>query len=117
MNDSLIEYFSLFRDESFIFHGEDEGKRVIGLYNRGKINPKEPDLRLYYFNAAGEREEREFLALWTKESKTGRKYLIGNKDGVHYVGLINFNRLDNSEPYLTIYWVLKKYNKGDFKNE
>lgn len=109
--DILTEIIKLYRDEHFMFHGiEDggEGKRVLGIYNRGKVNPKEPDLRLYYYDEyTGYRSEREFLALWVKESRTGRKYLIGNKDGICYIGLINLNRFDDTEPYLTIYYVIK----------
>lgn len=109
--DMLIECFSLQRDEYFTFFGNDEGRIIQGLYNRSKINPLEPDLRLYYISEDGEREDREFLALWLKLSRTGRKYLIGNKNGNCYIGLLNLNRLDDSDPYITIYQVLK-FNKG-----
>lgn len=106
--DLMIECFPLFRDESFNFYGNDEGKAVVGCYNRGKTNPKEPDLRLYYFDeTTGERSEREFLAMWLKTSRNGRKYLIGNSNGVCYIGLINLNRIDDTEPYLTIHYVIK----------
>lgn len=110
--DLLCECFHLYRDENFLFRGVDEGysepRQVIGCYNRGKVNPKEPDLRLYYFDEnTGERSEREFLALWVKISRTGRKYLIGNSNGICYIGLINLNRFDDTEPYLTIYYVMK----------
>lgn len=108
MNDILTECFPLYRGDDYVFHGWDDGaeKNVIGFYNRQKINPQEPDLRLFYTSASG-REEKPFLSLWLKTSRTGRKYLIGNSDGVCYVGLIHFNRLDDSEPYLTIYYVIK----------
>lgn len=112
--DILIELFSLFRDESFNFHGIDEenGKTVIGFYNRQKINPKEPDLKLYYWSAEDAKDDEPFLSLWCKVSeRTGRKYLIGNKDGLCYIGLLNLNRLDNTEPYLTIYIVLKEQKR------
>lgn len=111
--DILIEMFSLFRDENFNFHGADDetGQNIIGFYNRYKINPKEPDLKLYYYNSAG-KEKEPFLSLWCKVSeRTGRKYLIGNKDGVCYLGLLNLNRLDETEPYLTIYYVIKEHKK------
>ena len=106
--DILIECFSLYRDENFNFYGTDDlGNKMVGFYNRGKINPLEPDLRLYYIKN-GRREEKEFLSLWCKEGRTGRKYLIGNaKDGFCYIGLINFNRLDDSEPYLKICYKIK----------
>lgn len=110
--DMLIECFTLQRDENFIFHGIDEGQIIQGLYNRSKINPKEPDLRLYHISKYGERDDREFLALWLKTSQTGRKYLIGNRDGLCYLGLLNLNRLSEDEPYITIYQVLKFNNKG-----
>jgi hypothetical protein len=111
IKDTLMECFSLFRDnETYSFYGydEEEGKSIIGKYNRQKINPREPDLRLYYTG-----EEKEFLSLWVKIGKTGRKYLIGNKNGFHYVGLINFNPLDESEPYLKIFIVIKGVSKNE----
>lgn len=99
MKDTLLECFKLYRDKDFMFYGtdEDNGKRIVGKYNRGKINPKEPDLRLYYVG-----DDKEFLSLWCKVSQTGRKYLIGNNNGLCYVGLINLNRLDDREHYITI---------------
>ena len=109
MRDMLIECFSLYRNEDLIFHGRDEDGRIIhGYYNRGKINAKEPDLRLYY-DGNNRTTGGEFLSLWMKISKTGRKYLIGNdkENGICYIGLLNLNRFDDSEPYLTIYQVLK----------
>lgn len=111
--DCLIECFPLFRDEHFNFSGVDEenGKTVLGFYNRQKINPNEPDLKLYYWSAEHAKSDEPFLSLWCKVSdRTGRKYLIGNKNGVCYIGLLNLNRLDESEPYLTIYIVLKENN-------
>lgn len=109
--DRLMEMFSLYRDEHLNFYGNDNGIQIQGFYNRGKINPLEPDLRLYYIKN-GRREEKEFLSLWCKVSRTGRKYLIGNVEGVCYVGLINFNRLEASDPYLTIYFKLTNNNES-----
>lgn len=104
MKDILVECFPLYRDKDMVFHGFDEetGKNVIGKYNRGKLNPKEPDLRLYYPG-----EDKEFLSLWLKESAKGIPYLIGNRNGCSYIGLIHFNKLSDEEPYLTVYFVLK----------
>lgn len=115
--DFLLMLFSLFRDESYNFFGADEeGNCIQGIYNRTKINPKEPDLRLYHWSLPEGRSEKEFLSLWLKVSQNGIKYLIGNEGGKHYIGLINHNRLSDDEPYLTIFQVLKT-NKGAFNNE
>lgn len=105
--DKLITCSQLYREEeTFTFYGEFEERSIIGKYNRSKVNPKEPDLRLYYRDAPP--GTKEFLALWLKESPiTGRRYLIGNADGMQYVGFINDNRLDDNEPYLTLCYVLK----------
>lgn len=110
--DQLMFLFELYRDEQHVFHGydEEEEKTVFGYYNTGKINPKEPDLRIYY----GDQDrstETEYLAMWCKISHTGRKYLIGNRDGTCYIGLINLNRLSESDPYITIYLVMKTVKK------
>lgn len=104
MKDLLVECFPLFRNDDKIFTGYDEEKEksVIGRYNLGKVNPMEPDLRLYYSG-----EDKDFLSLWLKTSGSGRPYLIGNRNGSSYVGLINLNRLEASDPYLTIYIVIK----------
>ena len=104
MKDILIECFPLYRKQDLTFSGYDEetGKNVIGKYNRGKLNPKEPDLRLYYSG-----EDKEFLSLWLKESAKGIPYLIGNRNGISYIGLIHFNKISEEDPYLTIYSVLK----------
>ena len=108
MKDILIEMFPLYRNDDKTFSGFDEceEKNVIGKYNIGKVNPLEPDLRLYYSG-----EEKDFLSLWVKTSSNGKKYLIGNRNGVSYIGLIHFNRLQESDPYLTIYYVIKKYKE------
>lgn len=104
MKDILIECFPLYRNKDLIFTGYDEesGKDVIGKYNRGKLNPKEPDLRLYHPG-----EDKEFLSLWLKESAKGVPYLIGNRNGNSYIGLIHFNKISEEDPYLTVYLVLK----------
>lgn len=116
MSDLLLSEFDLYRDENFIFHGEDEetGRQIVGYYNRQKVNKNEPDLRLYYDNDKAN-GALEFLALWLKVSETGRKYLIGNRDGFCFVGFINSNRLDESEPYISICRVIKE-QRSDFKN-
>ena len=108
MKDILMECFPLYRNDQKVFTGYDDenGKNVIGFYNIAKINPKEPDLRLYYSDK-GRREEKEFLSLWLKKSVNDRPYLIGNKNGFCYIGLIHFNRVSESDPYMTIYLVMK----------
>lgn len=107
MKDILIEIFKLYRNEDLIFYGEDEeGERYRGFYNTSKVNPKEPDLRIYRADEPRQ-AGREYLSLWLKTSASGRKYLIGNQDGICYIGLINQNRFDANEPYLTINYVIK----------
>ena len=113
--DRLVECFQLYRNQYQQFTGFDEdiGKRIIGCYNLGKINPKEPDLRLYYVGERGRVEEREFLAFWLKKSKRGRPYLIGNKNGLCYIGIIHINRFSEDDPYMTIYLVMKTTNNKE----
>lgn len=112
MKDILIEFLKLYRDDNYIFYGADEdGEQYRGFYNTSKVNPKEPDLRLYRADEPRQ-AGREFLSLWCKIGKTGRRYLIGNKDGICYIGLINLNRFEADEPYLTICEVMK-INRGD----
>ena len=108
MKDMLIEMAQLRKNDDFVTYNgvwcpETEKECAIsGVPNRGKINPKEPDFRLY---RPGERNE--FISLWKKVSKAGRKYLIGNKDGCCYIGLFNFNKFSDSDPDITVYRVLK----------
>lgn len=110
--DTLVLLYDLYRDDHYVFRGYDEGKEksVIGYYNVSKINPEEPDLRIYY--AGQDRRGQEALAMWCKVSRTGRKYLIGNSNGICYIGLINFNRLSDSDPYMQIYYVMKEIRRN-----
>ena len=51
------------------------GCKLVGFYNGKKKNPNEPDLRIYAQPEEGNASD-ELAALWVKESKAGKKYLL-----------------------------------------
>lgn len=110
---TLKEFFALWKNESpktgnAYFTGkitsEDyEFSKLIAFQNSKKQNPKEPDLRVYLVNEAGEREKEEFLSLWINATESGKKYFSGKFDEHRIVGFISDNT-ENKRPAIRVYF-------------
>ena len=79
------------------------GERLIGFYNGKKKNPKEPDVRIYYYVKGGKLEQ-EFCSMWVNLSKNEKKYLSGKmSNNKKVVGFIN-EKATEKQPYFSVYF-------------
>lgn len=110
---TLKEFFALWKNTGkksgeVYFRGkitseEYEFSKLIAFQNSKKQNPKEPDLRVYLVNEAGEKEKEEFLSLWINATENGKKYFSGKFDEKRIVGFISDNT-DNKRPAIRVYF-------------
>ena len=105
--ENLKEIFALWKRQSkagnTYFSGKNSiGENIVGFFNTNKKNPKEPDLKVYYY--AGEEIAKEpVLSMWCNVSNNGKKYLTGKIDKHRYIGFINGDDQDGKHPYVRIY--------------
>lgn len=78
--------------------------KLKGFFNGKKKNPKEPDIRIYKQLDKGVLEKDEFISLWVKVSKGGKKYLSGKLGDKWVTGFFNSKaEIGGIIPYFTIY--------------
>lgn len=111
---TLKEFFALWRNEPkdqakpVYFTGkitseEYEFSKLIAFQNGKKKNPKEPDLRVYLVNEAGERVKEEFVSLWINATENGKKYFSGKFGDERLVGFIS-DTTENKRPAIRVYF-------------
>ena len=84
---------------------EDTPVKLKGFFNGKKKNPKEPDIRIYKQLDKGVLEKDEFISLWVKVSKGGKKYLSGKLGDKWVTGFFNSKaEIGGIIPYFTIYF-------------
>lgn len=83
----------------------EEGTKLKGFFNGKKKNPKEPDIRIYKQIDKGVLEKEEFISLWVKVSKGGKKYLSGKLGDKWVTGFFNSKaEIGGIIPYFSIYF-------------
>ena len=83
----------------------EEGAKVSGFYNKDKQNPKEPDIKLYFFDDEGNLEKDPFLAMWCNATTKDKKYLSGKYEEKRVVGFINEkSEINGVKPYINVYF-------------
>ena len=111
-NTNLTPAFALWKRKSKkdgkpYFSGKTEkGVQIRGFYNLNKKDLKEPDLRIYAVDRAGDLEKEELVALWCNSTKKGNgKILSGKLNGKRIVGFFNEKATDeNNLPYIRVYF-------------
>lgn len=84
---------------------EDTPVKLKGFFNGKKKNPKEPDIRIYKQIDKGLIEKDEYLSLWVKVSKGGKKYLSGKLGDKWVTGFFNSKaEIGGIYPYFSIYF-------------
>lgn len=83
----------------------EDNAKLKGFFNGKKKNPKEPDIRIYKQLDKGVLEKDEFISLWVKVSKGGKKYLSGKLGDKWVTGFFNSKaEIGGIIPYFTIYF-------------
>jgi hypothetical protein len=83
----------------------EDGTKLKGFFNGKKKNPKEPDIRIYKQLDKGVLEKDEFISLWVKLSKGGKKYISGKLGDKWVTGFFNSKaEIGGIIPYLNVYF-------------
>ncbi len=83
----------------------EDGRKLKGFFNGKKKNPKEPDIRIYKQLDKGVLEKEEFISLWVKDSKAGKKFVSGKLGEKWVVGFFNSKaHVDGIYPYFSVYF-------------
>lgn len=91
--------------KTYLSGSGENGIKVIGLFNKEKQNPKQPDITLYKKDESGKREKDSICSLWVNASESGKKYAAGKYEGKRVVGFFNSNAsVDGVIPYLNVYF-------------
>lgn len=106
----LEEAFVLWKHESknglvYLSGNTPENKlQLIGYFNKKKVNPKQPDVRIYNLDEEG-KQDKEICSLWESVSKNGNKYLSGSTDEDEKI-VAFYNELDENPkiPYIRAYY-------------
>lgn len=85
---------------------EDRDTKLTAFFNNEKQNPKEPDIRVYIRDDAGNLSKEEYCSLWCNVSEaTEKKYLSGKIDDVRVVGFFNSKaKIGENIPYINVYF-------------
>lgn len=77
--------------------------KLVGYFNTNKVNPKEPDIRIYTLDTEN-KNDKEIADLWDSVSETtGNEYLTGTSDEKER--LIGFYGEKNAKtPYIRVYF-------------
>ena len=83
----------------------ENGEKLKGFFNGKKKNPKEPDIRIYKQLDKGVLSKEEFISLWVKVSKGGKKYISGKLGDEWVTGFFNSKaEIGGIIPYLNVYF-------------
>lgn len=83
----------------------EDGVKLKGFFNGKKKNPKEPDIRIYKQLDKGVLEKDEFISLWVKVSKGGKKYISGKLGDKWVTGFFNSKaEIGGIIPYFNVYF-------------
>lgn len=83
----------------------DKPVKLKGFFNGKKKNPKEPDIRIYTEIEKGVLSKEEFISLWVKVSKGGKKYISGKLGDKWVTGFFNSRaEINGIIPYFTVYY-------------
>lgn len=84
---------------------EEHSLKLKGFFNGKKKNPKEPDIRIYKQLDKGVLSKDEFISLWVKVSKGGKKYISGKLGDQWVTGFFNSKaEIGGIIPYFTVYF-------------
>jgi hypothetical protein len=82
-----------------------DGVKLKGFFNGKKKNPKEPDIRIYTQLDKGVLSKDEFISLWVKVSKGGKKYISGKLGDKWVTGFFNAKaEIGGIIPYINVYF-------------
>lgn len=95
----------------------EESEKVIGLFNKEKQNPKQPDISIYVKDENGKKGDL-LCSLWVNANGNGKKYASGKLDEKRVVGFFNSKAsVDGVIPYLNVYFSDDEQKVEDEKPE